>query len=58
MARPGLATFSTLKQVGPSEERSDVDILHAEGINPGQGSGAECGTHQGELNLSYGARSA
>jgi len=58
MTRPGLAAFGTLKQVGPSEERSDVDILHAEGINPGQASGADCRTHQGELNLRCGGRTA
>jgi len=58
MTRPGLAAFGTLKQVGPSEERSDVDILLTEGINPGQASGAEWGTHQGELNLRCGGRTA
>ena len=58
MARPGLTAFGTLKQVGPSEERSDVDILLTEGIYPGQASGAEWGTHQGELNLRCGARTA
>jgi len=58
MARPGLAAFGTLKQVGPSEERSDVDILLTEGINPGQASGADCRTHQGELNLRCGGRTA